>query len=72
MAEDPRESRPASVVAASWLRHQAPRPSCGNDMLYLAKLPAIGFRVLYKSSNVKPETISSKEPEEAVVKGVAL
>ena len=61
--------------SASWLRQQplvslAPR---GNDMLYLAKLPAIGFRVAVQFFRCPTcMTISSKAPEEAVVKHVVL
>jgi predicted RNA-binding Zn-ribbon protein involved in translation (DUF1610 family) len=48
-------------------------PSCGKDMHYLAKLPAIGFRVTVQVFKCQTcMTISSKEPEEAVVKDVAL
>ena len=44
----------------------APR---GNDMLYLVKLPAIGFRVAVQVFRCPTcMTISSKAPEEAVVK----
>ena len=48
-------------------------PSCGKDMLYLAKLPAIDLRVAVQVFKCQTcMTISTKEPEEAVVKHVAL
>jgi predicted RNA-binding Zn-ribbon protein involved in translation (DUF1610 family) len=44
-------------------------PSCGKDMLYLGKLPAIGLHVAVQVFRCQTcTTISSKEPEEAVVK----
>ena len=46
-------------------------PSCGKDMLYLAKLPAVGFRVAVQVFKCQTcITIISKEPEE--VKHLAL
>jgi C4-type Zn-finger protein len=43
-------------------------PSCGRDMLYLGKLPAIGFHVaVYVFKCQTCMTITSKVPEEAVV-----
>jgi C4-type Zn-finger protein len=44
-------------------------PSCGKDMLYLGKLPAIGFHVavhVFKCQTCM--TIGSKDRGEAVVK----
>jgi len=44
-------------------------PSRGKDMLYLGKLPAVGLRVAVQVFKCQTcATISSKDPEEAVVK----